>query len=149
MRSKWLWVALALVAVLGLTATASGTVQNMISGKQIAPHSITSLHMVNGTLQAHDMSPAFLRSRKARSVRPGRRDRRGRGVTTAPRATRARRATRVTRATGGRRGLRESAACWLMGRILARRSSATFLAVVPTRPWSGSGIAVLRSSSRG
>lgn len=149
MRSKWLWVALALVAVLGLTATASGTVQNMISGKQIAPHSITSLHMVNGTLQAHDMSPAFLKSLQGKVGKTGPQGPRGRGVTTAPRATRVRRATRVTRATGGRRGLRESAACWLMGRILARRSSATFLVVVPTRPWSGSGIAVLRSSSRG
>ena len=62
MHSKWLWFALALVAVLGLTATANGTVQSMITGKQIAPHSINSAHMVNGTLQAHDMSPAFLKS---------------------------------------------------------------------------------------
>ena len=62
MHGKWLWFALALVAVLGLTTTASGTVQSMITGKQIAPHSINSLHMVNGTLQAHDMSPAFLKS---------------------------------------------------------------------------------------
>lgn len=71
MRSKWLWVALALVAVLGLTATASGTVQNMITGTQIAPHSITSLHMVNGTLQAHDMSPAFLKSLQGKVGKTG------------------------------------------------------------------------------
>jgi hypothetical protein len=67
MHSKMLWFALALVAVLGLTATASGTVQKLITGKQIAPHSISSAHMVNGTLQAHDMSPAFLKSLKAKA----------------------------------------------------------------------------------
>ncbi len=36
MHSKWLWFAFALVAVLGLTTTANGTVQSMITGKQIA-----------------------------------------------------------------------------------------------------------------
>jgi hypothetical protein len=71
MHSKLLWAALALVAVLGLTATASGTVHNMITGKQIAPHSITSLHMVNGTLQAHDMSPAFLNSLQGKVGKTG------------------------------------------------------------------------------
>ena len=30
MHSKWLWFAFALVAVLGLTTTANGTVQSMI-----------------------------------------------------------------------------------------------------------------------
>ena len=67
MHSKWLWFALALVAVLGLTATASGRVQNMITGKQIAPHSINSAHMVNGTLQAHDLSPALLKSLRGKT----------------------------------------------------------------------------------
>jgi hypothetical protein len=71
MHSKWLWFALALVAVLGLTATAGGTVQSMITGKQIAPHSINSMHMVNGTLQAHDMSPALLKSLQGEMGRTG------------------------------------------------------------------------------
>ena len=71
MHSKWLWAALALVAVLGLTATASGTVQSMITGRQIAPHSINSMHMVNGTLQAHDMSPAFLQSLQGKVGKTG------------------------------------------------------------------------------
>jgi hypothetical protein len=71
MHGKWLWFALALVAVLGLTATAGGTVQSMITGKQIAPHSINSLHMVNGTLQAHDLSPALLKSLQGTTGKAG------------------------------------------------------------------------------
>ena len=107
MHSKWLWVALAFVAVLGLTATASGTVQSMITGKQIAPHSINSMHMVNGTLQAHDMSPAFLKSLQGKtSARPGRRAARETAAQRATTVTRVTRATRATGVTGGRRGLR-------------------------------------------
>jgi hypothetical protein len=34
----------------------------MITGKQIAPHSITSLHMANHTLQAHDLSQSLIKS---------------------------------------------------------------------------------------
>lgn len=61
MRSKALWLLLALVAVLALTASASGTVRTLITGKDIKPHSITSLHMVDHTLQAHDLSPALIK----------------------------------------------------------------------------------------
>jgi hypothetical protein len=59
MRSRWLWIALALTAVLSLTATASGNRPTLITGKQIAPHSITSLHLVNGTVQTHDLSASL------------------------------------------------------------------------------------------
>ena len=105
MHSKWLWFALALVAVLGLTTTANGTVQSMISGKQIAPHSITSAHMVNGTLQAHDMSPAFLQSLQGKVGKTGgRRGRRATPVRRATTVTRATEATRATRATTGEQG---------------------------------------------
>ena len=69
--TKMLWLGLALVAVLGLTATASGTVQGLITGKQIAPHSITSLHMANGTIQAHDLSSGLVASLKGKTGATG------------------------------------------------------------------------------
>ena len=62
MRSKWLWAALALVAVLGITTAASATTRGLITGKQIAPHTINSKHMVNHTIQAHDLSNGLIRS---------------------------------------------------------------------------------------
>jgi hypothetical protein len=62
MNSKLLWFALALVAVLGLSSAASGRVQSLITGNQIAPHSITSKHLVDHTLQAHDLSVALVKS---------------------------------------------------------------------------------------
>jgi hypothetical protein len=71
MHSKMLWSALALVAVLGLTATASGKVHSLITGKDIAPYSITSRHMVNGTLQAHDLSAGLIASLQGKSGATG------------------------------------------------------------------------------
>ena len=62
MRHKLVWVGFALVAVLALTATASGTVRTLITGSQIAPHSITSRHLANHTIQAHDLSAALVKS---------------------------------------------------------------------------------------
>jgi|SRR5262245_24439716 len=62
MRGKAPWVALAVCVVLAVTATASGTVRNVITGRQIAPHSISSKHMVDHTLQAHDLSNGLLKS---------------------------------------------------------------------------------------
>ena len=62
MRSKWLWAALALVAVLGLTTAASATTRGLITGKQIAPHTLNSKHLVNHTVQAHDLSKGLIRS---------------------------------------------------------------------------------------
>jgi hypothetical protein len=85
MRTKMLWLALALVAVLALAATANGTVQGLITGKQIAPHSITSLHMVNGTIQAHDLSPGLVKSLQGKTGAKG--DTGARGDTGATGAT--------------------------------------------------------------
>jgi hypothetical protein len=62
MRSKFLWAALALVAVLGITTAASATTRGLITGKQIAPHSINSKHLVNHTIQKHDLSPGLIKS---------------------------------------------------------------------------------------
>lgn len=62
MRSKLLWAALALVAVLGITSAASATTRGWITGSMIKPHSITSKHLVNHTIQAHDLSAALIKS---------------------------------------------------------------------------------------
>ena len=61
-HSKWLWLAVALTAVLGITATASGKLPTLITGKQIAPHQINSAHLVNHTIQAHDLSTSLIAS---------------------------------------------------------------------------------------
>jgi hypothetical protein len=62
MRSKTLWSIVALIAVLGLTATAGAATRGLITGKQIAPHQITSKHLINHTIQAHDLSNGLIRS---------------------------------------------------------------------------------------
>ena len=62
MRSKFLWAALALVAVLVITTAASATTRGLIHGKQIAPHAINSKHLVNHTIQAHDLSKKAIAS---------------------------------------------------------------------------------------
>jgi hypothetical protein len=62
MRSKRLWAALALVAVLGITTAASATTRGLITGKQIAPHSINSKKLVDHTIQKHDLSSTLVRS---------------------------------------------------------------------------------------
>ncbi len=62
MRSRWFWAALALVAVLGITTAASATTRSLITGKQIAPHSINSKHLVNHTIRAHDLSQGLIKS---------------------------------------------------------------------------------------
>lgn len=71
MHGKWVWALVALVAVLGVTAAASGSVQNLITGKQIKAHSITSVHMANHTLQAHDLSAGLIRSLKGQAGATG------------------------------------------------------------------------------
>jgi collagen triple helix repeat protein len=68
---KALWALTAVVAVLALSATASGTVRTVITGGQIAPHSITSKHMVDHTLQAHDLSAGLLKSLQAKTGAKG------------------------------------------------------------------------------
>ena len=60
MHAKWVWALAALVAVLGVTAGASGSVPKLIDGKQIKPYSVTSLQMVNHTLQKHDLSQGLV-----------------------------------------------------------------------------------------
>ena len=62
LRNKLLWFALALVAVLGLSSAAGGYVRGQITGDQIKAHSITSKHLVDHTIQAHDLSLALLKS---------------------------------------------------------------------------------------
>jgi len=62
MFSKTLWLALALIAVLSLTAAASGRESYLITGKDIKPHSITSRHLVDHTIQIHDLSLALVKS---------------------------------------------------------------------------------------
>lgn len=71
MRSKWLWAALALVAVLGITTVASATTSGLITGKQIAPHSINSKKLVNHTIQKHDLSGALVKSLHGHRGVPG------------------------------------------------------------------------------
>ena len=62
MRSKWLWAALALVAVLGITTAASATTRGLITGSMIAAHSINSKKLVDHTIQKHDLSSKLIRS---------------------------------------------------------------------------------------
>ena len=66
MRSRFLWAALALVAVLAITTAASATTRGLITGKQIAPHAINSKHLVNHTIQKHDLSNTLIRSLRGR-----------------------------------------------------------------------------------
>ena len=63
MRSRLLWLALTLVAVLAVaTATASGRVTTLITGKDIAHHTIGSQHLVDHSIQAHDLSATLVKS---------------------------------------------------------------------------------------
>jgi hypothetical protein len=77
LSTKGLLFLLSLVAVLFVTASAAGTVQTLIKGKNIAPHSISSQHMVDHTLQAHDMSPALLKSLQGKTGATGQQGARG------------------------------------------------------------------------
>ena len=71
MNSKLLWLALALVAVLGLSSAASGHVRSLITGKDIKSHSITSKHLVDHTIQAHDLSVALVKSLRGQTGATG------------------------------------------------------------------------------
>lgn len=62
MRSKSLSAALAVVAVLSITTAAGGTARSLITGSMIKPHQITSQHLVDGTLRAHDLSATLFTS---------------------------------------------------------------------------------------
>ena len=68
MRSKLVWLALSLAAiVVVVAATASGQATRLITGKDIAKHTINSTHLVDHTVQAHDLSAALLASLKGKT----------------------------------------------------------------------------------
>jgi hypothetical protein len=71
MSRKLLWLLLPLALVLGITATASGTVRGLITGQQIAPHSIASRHLVDHTIQAHDLSVGLVDSLRGQTGATG------------------------------------------------------------------------------
>jgi hypothetical protein len=62
MRRKSLWTGLALVAMLGITTAASPATRSLITGNMIKPHQITSKHLVDHTIQAHDLSATLVKS---------------------------------------------------------------------------------------
>jgi len=68
MQRKLLWITLALAAVLAVTAAAAGgQVKTLITGKDIKAHSIGSRHLVDHTIQAHDLSAALVKSLKGKA----------------------------------------------------------------------------------
>jgi hypothetical protein len=63
MRRKFLWFAVVVAAAAFVLAfTASGSVRGVINGKDIKAHSITSRHLVDHTIQAHDLSTGLIAS---------------------------------------------------------------------------------------
>lgn len=63
MGRKLAWLAVVLGAAgLALALTASGSTRGLIGGKDLKPHSITSRHLVDHTIQAHDLSAGLIRS---------------------------------------------------------------------------------------
>jgi hypothetical protein len=71
MKYKLTWILVALVAMLGITAAANGTVSGLITGGDIQAHSITSRHMVDHTIQAHDLSATLLASLQGKTGAQG------------------------------------------------------------------------------
>ncbi len=71
MHSKLLWLPLVLVAVLVLSSAASGHVRSLITGNEIKAHSITSKHLVDHTIQAHDLSVALVQSLRGQTGATG------------------------------------------------------------------------------
>lgn len=63
MRTRFLLVAVGIVAAAFTAAVvARGSVSSLITGNNIAPHSIRSTHLVDHTIQAHDLSVALVKS---------------------------------------------------------------------------------------
>jgi hypothetical protein len=62
MFKRGFWILALVVAVLGLTTTASGTIRGMITGGQIKDHTIASRHLVDHTIQQHDLSVGLVKS---------------------------------------------------------------------------------------
>lgn len=67
MAKKGLWLPVALVVVLGVTATASGTVRGLITGREIREHTISSRHLIDHTIQEHDLAAALAQSLRGKS----------------------------------------------------------------------------------
>ena len=63
MGTRALWLALALAVITAIAAAAAGGGSSAkITGKGIASHTINSQHLVNHTIQAHDLSTALVQS---------------------------------------------------------------------------------------
>jgi len=71
MRTKSLWVAVIVVAALGAAVAARGSVHHLITGKDIAPSTIQSYHLVDHTIQAKDLSAGLYTSLKGPPGPPG------------------------------------------------------------------------------
>ena len=97
MRSKVLWFAFALVTVLAVTTSAGGTAQKQITGKDIKDHSITSIDLVDHTIQVHDLSAQLVASLRGATGEQG-----AKGDTGATGATGAQGPKGDTGATGAR-----------------------------------------------
>ncbi len=71
MRTKSLWLAVIVIAALAAAVAARGSVHHLISGKDIAPNTIQSYHLVDHTIQARDLSPSLVASLKGDKGPPG------------------------------------------------------------------------------
>lgn len=71
MLHKLAWALVVVAAALGMTTVASGTGRPMVTGKDIKTHSITSLHMVDHTLQMHDLSAKLIKSLRGQAGATG------------------------------------------------------------------------------
>ena len=72
MRTKFLWVGVGIVVAAAAAAVvARGSVGGLITGKDIAPHSIRSTHLVDHTIQAHDLSVALIKSLQGKTGATG------------------------------------------------------------------------------
>jgi hypothetical protein len=62
MRTRLLWLALALAAALGVFTAAGGAGPGLITGAQIKDHTLSSRDLIDRTVQAHDLAPALVNS---------------------------------------------------------------------------------------
>ncbi len=105
MGTRALWLALALAVITAIAAAAAGGSSSAkISGKDIAFHTINSQHLVNHTIQAHDLSTTLVQSLRGQQGATGAQGAAGpqgqKGDTGATGATGARGATGATGLTG-------------------------------------------------
>jgi hypothetical protein len=72
MRNKLLWFAgVVAAAAFVLAFTASGSVRGVVNGKDIKAHSINSRHLVDHTIQAHDLSKGLIASLRGQTGHAG------------------------------------------------------------------------------